>query len=372
MSVSNVPQKTINLLWGLAGGHCELCGKNVTIDYLAGQQGKFAQVAHIEADSPGGPRYNQDQTNAKRNAIENLMLVCPTCHKEIDSNAEGFSVGYLQSRKKSYEESVKAAVDAIGPVCADIVALAMTVGSNKMTISEKECKKALVEAGVNAGDAHFFDAFKGVPDGCGPDSLNVLKKRIITYHEVIHSDKARRTALFAIAPQPVLIGLGTMFAEDGSVDIYQRRRDIDGWAWAVEGQANEFFLEPKISCFSEDCTLVISVSGDVDRCTFEEVVSVDRQTRYELHAARTGPTAIMLKDDLYAFRRAVTESIFRIHEKHSEIKRLHVIPAMPVSACVAFGMAWNRNLIPELVIYEKTDGTFKRALTIGGPNEFGE
>ena len=372
MSVSNIPQKIVNLLWGLAGGHCELCGKNVSVDYLLGEKGKFAEVAHIEADSPRGPRYNPSQTDDERNSVGNLMLLCPVCHKDIDSNPEEFSVGYLKARKRFYEDSVKEAVDAIGPACTDVVTLSMVVGSDRMSVSDKDWKKALVDAGISIGDAHAFDASEGVPDGCGPSSLRGLKKRITLYREAIHTDKARRTSVFAIAPQPVLIGLGSMLADDGSIDVYQKRRDADGWSWVADGQANEFHLKEKRSGSSEDCAIAVSVSGHIASDTFQNALPDEAMTLYELGAARTGSTAMMLKDDWHAFKHAVTEAVFEIHQAHPEAKRLHVIPAMPVSACVAFGMAWNRLLIPELVIYEKTDGKFERVLTIGGPNGFGD
>lgn len=372
MSVSNIPRRTVNLLWGLAGGHCELCGKNVAVDHLLGNQGKFAEVAHIEADSPKGPRYNASQTDSERNSVANLMLLCPVCHKDIDNNPEEFGVEYLKARKRFYEDSVKETVDVIGPTCTDVIILAMAVGSNKMAVPERDWRRALVEAGVSIGDAHVFDASEGVPDGFGPSTLRELEKRVALYREVIHTDKARRTSIFAIAPQPVLIGFGSMLADDGSVDVYQKRRDVDGWSWAADGRANKFYFEERYSSSSQDCVIVVSVSGQISFDTFESALPDEATTLYELSAVRPGSTAVMLKDDWYAFKRAVTEAIFEIHQSHPEAKRLHVIPAMPVSACVAFGMAWNSHLIPELVIYEKSDGAFVKVLTIGGPNGFGE
>ena len=77
-------QATVNLLWALAAGHCELCGSDVTSTLLSGLRGKYGQVAHIEAYSPGGPRYSEVQTEKECNSIDDLMLLCPACHKLID------------------------------------------------------------------------------------------------------------------------------------------------------------------------------------------------------------------------------------------------------------------------------------------------
>ena len=363
---------TVNLLWALAAGHCELCGSDVTNTLLSGRQGKYGQVAHIEASSPGGPRYNEAQTDDECNSIDNLMLLCPACHKFIDENAFDFGVEFLKGRKRSHEASVKAAVDAIGPVLSDVITLGMRVGGNDFPIAEKEWKRAMVDAGVNIGGARLFDASRDVPKGYGPETLRALERRISTYRELIHGDASRRTSVFALAPQPVLIGLGAMLADDGSIDVYQKRRDTGGWSWASEGMPNSFSFEALTLGGSGECAIVLSVSGPIDCGTYAEAVPNSVETIYELSASRTGPTAILLRKDWYEFKRAAAAALFEIHECHPGIRRLHVLPAMPVSACVAFGMAWNRRLIPELVIYEKCDGVFLRALSIGGPDGFAE
>lgn len=366
------PSATIDLLWALSAGHCELCGSDVTNALASGRRGKYGQVAHIEAYSPGGARYNADQTEKERNSIDNLMLLCPVCHKLVDDNAPDFGVKFLKDRKQFFEASVKAAMRAIGPTRSDVLALGMRIGGKDFQIAEKDWKRALVDAGVNVGDTQPFDASRNVPEGCGPETLRSLKRRIDKYRELIHGDGSRRTSVFAIAPQPVLIGLGTMFADDGNVDVYQKRRDADGWSWASDGTPNSFSLEVVSSGSSEDCAITVSVSGPIDRETYAGALPDSVETVYKLRASRTGPTAIRLRDDWYEFKRTVTTAIFKIHERHPEVRRLHVFPAMPVSACVAFGMAWNERLIPELVVYEKHEGTFSRALSIGGTDGFAE
>ncbi|MBM6816684.1 SAVED domain-containing protein [Olsenella uli] len=363
---------TVNLLWALSAGHCELCGSDVTNALASGTQGKYGQVAHIEAYSPGGARYSADQTEEERNSIDNLMLLCPACHKLIDDNAPDFGVEFLKDRKQFFEASVKAAVSAIEPACSDVLILGMRIGGKDFQLSEKGWKRALVDAGVNVGDRQPFDASRDVPEGCGPETLRSLRRRIDIYRELIHGDGSRRTSVFAIAPQPVLIGLGTMLADDGNVDVYQKRRDAEGWSWASDGRPNSFSLEAVSSGGSEGCAIVVSVSGPIDRETYADALSDSVETVYELRASRTGPTAIRLRDDWYEFKRTVTSAVFEIHERHPEVRSLHVLPAMPVSACVAFGMAWNERLIPELVIYEKHESVFSRTLSIGGPDGFAD
>ena len=169
MSRKSPTAATTNLLWALAGGHCELCGSDVTRTLLTRKRTKYGQVAHIEAYSPKGARYNDAQSEEERNSISNLMLLCSDCHKLIDENPSDFGVEFLRERKRLFEESVKAVVDSISPVRSDVITLGMRIGENDHSIPERDWKKAMIDARVNVGDALSFDASLHVLDGVGPE-----------------------------------------------------------------------------------------------------------------------------------------------------------------------------------------------------------
>ena len=358
---------TVNLLWAVAAGHCELCGSDVTTNLLSPRRGKYGQVAHIEAYSPGGARYNKAQSIYDCNSIDNLMLLCADCHKKIDENPSEYGVDFLKSRKRHFESSVRRAVASVGPTSSDIILLAQPIGEKENSILERDWERALIDAGLNAGQARQLNASAHVPCGCGPDTLRALEKRIKMYYELVHHDKSRRTGVFAIAPQPVLIGLGTLLSDVSGVDIYQKRRDGDGWSWATEGPQNSFECT-LLREGSGDCAIVVSVSGSVPPESYVDALPDSVEAVYELRALRPGQTAMLLKSDLDRFKEAAIAALFRIHEGHPDARSLHVLPAMPVSACVSFGMAWNSRLIPELVLYEKENARFSRAVSIGSCN----
>lgn len=61
-------------------------------------------VAHITALSDGGPRFDLSMTNEQRNAVENLMFLCPSCHSMIDKNSgRGFPTDELVEAKGRHE-----------------------------------------------------------------------------------------------------------------------------------------------------------------------------------------------------------------------------------------------------------------------------
>jgi hypothetical protein len=65
-----------------------------------------AEVCHICAQSPGGPRYDASQSVEQRHSLENLVLMCSVHHKIIDDPAnEGtYTVEKLLAIKHSHEE----------------------------------------------------------------------------------------------------------------------------------------------------------------------------------------------------------------------------------------------------------------------------
>jgi hypothetical protein len=48
-------------------------------------------------------RYNAQQTEEDRHDYDNLMILCPNCHADIDKNPQKYSVGYLRNLKKQHE-----------------------------------------------------------------------------------------------------------------------------------------------------------------------------------------------------------------------------------------------------------------------------
>ncbi len=66
-------------------------------------QGNYvAELCHIEAAEPGGPRYNSSQSDEDRRAYTNLLFMCHAHHKETDDESL-FSVAKLQKIKNDHE-----------------------------------------------------------------------------------------------------------------------------------------------------------------------------------------------------------------------------------------------------------------------------
>jgi hypothetical protein len=85
-----VPAMTRLFLYVHAGGRCEFDGCNAYLleHHVTSASGNFAEMAHIWAFSDAGPRPNAQQDDV--HASENLMLLCPKCHKLIDDRPDEY------------------------------------------------------------------------------------------------------------------------------------------------------------------------------------------------------------------------------------------------------------------------------------------
>ena len=361
---------TQHLLWARAAGHCEICGRDVTRDLVMGNALNAAQIAHIKADGKLGPRYNPSQSEEDRNSIDNLMLLCHTCHKLIDDHPEEHTVEKLQQRKKQYESSVKNAIDSLRPRTVNIVILTAPLGGANVEISKQDCHEALSNYGLTVKNPEPFNI--ALQDGADDlrKEMEYVSKRLTLYEETVRDSSNGYTAIFAIAPQPILIGMGLALGDDDAIRVFQRNREGTGWLWNDKADPNHFVFDGTGSSTSdaEDAALMLSISGEINEESIPTILSDPLIPRFRLRASRQGLTSISREDDWFAFKEQATLASFKIHESCPNVKRVHVFPAMPTSANIAFGMAWNTRLIPELVVYEKTNGKFYEAIRFGDKN----
>ena len=89
-------KKDLKILWGKAAGRCSICKlelvnfqNNITI----------GEMAHIIAKSPNGPRGIENSIDS----YDNLILLCPNHHREIDKNPLQWDIDRLRKVKQEHE-----------------------------------------------------------------------------------------------------------------------------------------------------------------------------------------------------------------------------------------------------------------------------
>jgi len=101
----SISATTSTLLWGRARSLCSKCRRDLA-PLIKGQAGLAGFQCHITAANSGGARYDANLTPKQRDDYTNLILLCGSCHAEIDKFAEHFTVGLLHAIKAGHEDYV--------------------------------------------------------------------------------------------------------------------------------------------------------------------------------------------------------------------------------------------------------------------------
>ena len=92
----------------MAGNQCAIpdCKSPLIIgDIVVGE------ICHIRARRKGGARHDPELTAAQKDQFENLILLCSTCHKIIDSSPNDYSSEWLRSIKATHERKAPQPLD---------------------------------------------------------------------------------------------------------------------------------------------------------------------------------------------------------------------------------------------------------------------
>jgi hypothetical protein len=101
----SIGSKDTKKLWGLSAGRCSRPGcDDECIKFLTDDPTVIGEMAHIIAQSPRGPRGVQQ---GGEDVYENLILLCPTHHSEVDkAPPETFPPDLLRRWKKEHEAEI--------------------------------------------------------------------------------------------------------------------------------------------------------------------------------------------------------------------------------------------------------------------------
>jgi hypothetical protein len=106
----NIKDSIRRLLYANSGNICAMYGCNNQLIYE--NTSNLSEICHIEAVNEDGARHNHNSSNEEVNSYENLILLCPTCHKKVDAkkNEALFPVNYLKRMKRDHESRVREAI----------------------------------------------------------------------------------------------------------------------------------------------------------------------------------------------------------------------------------------------------------------------
>jgi HNH endonuclease len=97
-------QRTRKILWTRAADRCAICRCKLTKDpvHSADREAVLGVECHIIARGKGGPRSGGIKSR-ELDDYRNLILLCPTHHKEVDDQPNEYTIEVLQKIKRKHE-----------------------------------------------------------------------------------------------------------------------------------------------------------------------------------------------------------------------------------------------------------------------------
>jgi hypothetical protein len=368
-----IPDLSRLLLFVQAGGRCEFdgCNEYLLRHHLTLTEGNFSQIAHIVAFKPEGPRGKSSPRPADINDISNLMLLCPRCHKLIDDHPLDYTRKILEEYKWRHEDRILH-LTGLGPdLKTTVVQLKAKIRGQSVDIPVSQVTEAVSPRYPT--DRHGFVIDLTTIHGDDAAFIQTAKQTIKyeiqrLYAPGMDIERTRHISLFALAPIPLLIFLGNQLSNKIPVELYQRHRNTENWAWKTSGKPVTYkFRQIQSSVDPLKVALILSLSGTIH---LEDLPpEIDKKFFiYEITLAgkTPNPNFLRIKEDLDRFKDIYQACLRTIMRDHGKIETIHLFPAIPAPIAVLCGRELFPKVDPTLRIYDndKSKGGFNFSLEV--------
>jgi hypothetical protein len=373
MSVTNISQANKFIIWGKAAGRCEFrgCNKQLLRDALT--QGEFNQayIAHIIADVPGGPRGDVVKSDLIKDNITNLMLMCDEHHRLIDKVDEaGYTVELLIEMKKEHENRIEKVASINMDMHSHILTYKANVGVHTPVITYESVREFLLPSHYPALPSAIDLSLGNSPQRDRDDSFwkTELENLDTQFNEQLRpkfrKSDVKHLSVFAFAPMPLLIKLGTLINDIQHAEIHQPVRDPKTWNLNDDAQPNIYSVTEATNTFPT-VALNISLSATINNDRITSVLGNDVSI-YILTISTPFNDFLKSKKHLQDFSIEVRKLFNRIKSKYNAETLLHIFPAMPIATSIELGRVWMPKADMPLRIYDENtiNSGFLKALEI--------
>lgn len=347
------------ILYVRAGGRCEFdgCNKYLLRNPLTLTQANFGKKAHIVAFKESGPRGRQGKRPKDINALANLMVLCATCHDEVDKHPEKYPRSVLEGYKTAHEKRIDLVTKAGPDRKTTVVQFKAKIGGKDVGIPAPDVFVAVSpnypeeEQGLIIDCCNFDDRN---PAFVGLAAAEIDRKLQPLLEPRMQGEPPRHISLFAFGPIPLLIHLGSRLSDKLPVDFYQFHRDSKSWAWKKRGKPAVYKLtKVRSGTDSTHVALLLSLSGKISIGALPPDID-DTFSIYELALMGQVPNTMFLntRADLDAFRVAYQQLLGRIIQAHGTLESLYLFPAVPIPIAVMCGHDLLNKTHPSLRVYD--------------------
>jgi hypothetical protein len=358
-----IPQMTRLFLYVQAGGRCEFdgCNKYLLEHYPTESIGNFAEQAHIFAFNEGGPRGKTSGRPKDINNLSNLMLLCAQCHHLVDAvSPDLYSIDTLKKFKREHEDRIFDLTDLSKDRDTIPLVLKGLVSGRAMNISDEEMQSAVAPNYLKRRQKIEID-LTVIPDAPNKAfwetaAASIDQKIQHLYTLTPKFERTLRVSVFALAPIPLLIYLGSKLSDKMDVDLYQRHRDPETWSWKDVFSETDYTTQCLVRGEQDEpVSLFINLSG---KNKLEDSLPAELRNEgsvYELTLEGQDPTPLFLstRRDLECFAGEYQRALAMIRHAHPNVAVIHLFPAVPAPVAIILGRSRLPKVDPSLKVYDR-------------------
>jgi len=367
-------------LWGRAAARCQFsdCNRLLYKSPVTQERVNVAEMAHIYSFSKDGPRgWGPFKLKPKRlNDLTNLMLVCHDCHKKIDQDKQGqrYPADLLKKWKEAHETRVRIVTGISPSKKSHVVLYGSKIGDERSPLQPDAAIEAMFPDWYPADDRSVNLSMQCAHDDSAPEFWTTEAAHLRKEFERqirVRMDEAQPNhfSVFALAPQPLLILLGSMLTDKVPTVVYQLHRESKTWKWQPHPDNFQFRVhEP--SDKNGVPVLVVSLSA---RIGHERITSVlkGKAAIWEITIDDCHNDFLRSEAQLSMFRETARKLMVAIKSAHPGFAELKIFPAMPVACAVELGRVRMPKADLPWLIYDQNNKHqgFIQTLTVGGHHE---
>lgn len=332
-------------LWGRSAGRCEFAGCNKALwkSSVTQERVNLSQKAHIYSFSADGSRGNKGVAMNRLNSIANLLLTCHGCHQKIDKNKDGgrYSVELLQQWKAQHERRIEIVTGVDPSKKSHVVLYGANVNKHSSPVRFDDTAHAMFprhypadDRGIVLGTVNnsFNDKTPKFWEAEASQLTSMFTRQV---RERLAVGEISHLSVFAIAPQPLLVLLGSLMNNITNAEVYQRHREPQTWVWPEKAPKVAIKVEEPAS-YTAPPALVLALSAPVTDDRITAAMGGDAAI-WRVTVQRPSMDLIKSRQHLSALRSVLRTLFDRIALCHGRNAMLHVFPVVGVSAAVELG-----------------------------------
>ena len=372
MSKTQIPLNVKVALWAQAAGRCEYegCNQRLFLDRVTSTFMYSGYIAHIVADSADGPRGDAVRSPQLSKDLSNLMLACDVHHRLIDvERLEDHPAERLFEMKRRHEQRIELLTSLLPERESHVLLYGANIGNHSPVLSFQKAAQAMLpdwypaesqaieiglkNSGVTDRNAAYWDL----------EAASLQANVTQFWRPRFAQGHIKHLSIFALAPQPLLMKLGSLLSDIQAARTYQLHREPVGWSWPSESNPLNFSLQTP-DRIAGPPALVFSISATVIDERVE--TTLPGASIWKISVPSPNNDVVRSPQDTAAFRFCLRSALDRIKAAHGQSSVIHLFPAMPVSLAVDTGRVRMPKADLPMIVYDedRRAGGFRVALLL--------